>query len=186
MFIPPYRPRNLKEFDALPQSIKTLFDNTINENVRYQDLFKRAERAKNAGNYVEALGVYKQLDNIRLVTQQKLLSKQEETVSLLSLGLSKERLDKINILSLAIYMACDMIDSLALDINEELKKHDKTARFEMFDPIIKIGVAAKENIRYLWKNTNLFDTDDFGEQSDSMREMLINKAKKVYAKYAKV
>lgn len=184
MFIPPYKPQNLEEFEELPQSLKDLFNKTINENVRYIDLLKRAEKAKQNGNYVMTLDIYRKLDYIRLVTQKNLLQRKEETVSIAKLGLSHEQLDKINTLSIAMYMACDMLEFFALDINEELKKLDSTARFEMFDPILKIGKAARENLRYLWKNTSMFETEDFNNQSDNMREMLVNKAKKVYIKYA--
>lgn len=184
MFIPPYKPNNLKEFSELPQNVRELFEKTINENTKYQALLKEAERAKQRGNYIMVLNVYRKLDAVRLLAQNNLLEKQEQTVSLLSLGLSHEQLDKINTLSIAMYMACDMIEFFAMDINEELQKTDKTARFEMFDPIINIGKAAKDNLRYLWKNTTMFETDVFNDQSDDMREMLVNKAKKVYVKYA--
>ena len=185
MIIPSYKPQNVKEFDELPQNLKELFEETIQSHYQYKRLLSVAEDAKKRGNLVAALNTYKRLDSIRLITQAKLLQKQQEqTVSLLSMGLSHEQLDKINTLTIAMYMSCDMIECLAMEVNEELQKVDKTARYEMFDPIIKIGKSAKENIRYLWKNTTMFETDDFGEQSDKMREMLINKAKKVYIKYA--
>ena len=185
MIIPGYKPQNTKEFDELPQNLKDLFEETIQSHYQYKRLLSVAENAKKRGNLVAALNAYKKLDSIRLVTQAKLLQEQQEqTVSLLSMGLSHEQLDKINVLTIAMYMSCDMIECLAMEVNEELQKVDKTARYEMFDPIIKIGKSAKENIRYLWKNTTMFETDDFGEQSDKMREMLLNKAKKVYIKYA--
>ena len=185
MFIPSYKPQNVKEFDELPQNVKDLFEKTMSENAKYRDLLKQAEKAKQRGNYVAALNVYRKIDTVRLIAQKNLLEHQEEEiVSVLSLGLSHEQLDKINTLSIAMYMACDMIEFFAMDINEELQKFDKTARFEMFDPILKIGKAARENLRYLWKNTSMFETDVFNDQSDDMREMLVNKAKKVYVKYA--
>lgn len=185
MIIPGYKPQNVKEFDELPQNLKDLFEETIQSHYQYKRLLDVAEDAKKKGNLVAALNTYKRLDSIRLITQAKLLQKQkEQTVSLLSMGLSHEQLDKINTLTIAMYMSCDMIECFAMEVNEELQKVDKTARYEMFDPIIKIGKSAKENIRYLWKNTTMFETDDFGEQSDKMREMLLNKAKKVYIKYA--
>ena len=185
MIIPEYKPQNVKEFDELPQNLKDLFEETIQSHYQYKRLLDVAEDAKKRGNLVAALNTYKRLDSIRLITQTKLLQEQrEQTVSLLSMVLSHEQLDKINTLTIAMYMSCDMIECLAMEVNEELQKVDKTARYEMFDPIIKIGKSAKENIRYLWKNTTMFETDDFGEQSDKMREMLINKAKKVYIKYA--
>ena len=183
MLIPPYNPQNLSDFTELPQRTKVIFEETIKENFRYAQLLKEAERARKTGNYVLVLKTYHKLDEIRLLAQKHLLEQQEETVSLLDLGLPKDKLDEINIMSLAMYIACDMIESLALDINKELKKFDNSLRFEMFNPIIAVGKEAKENLRYLWKSTSVFETDDFGDQSDKMMEMLLNKAKKVYTKY---
>ena len=57
----------------------------------------------------------------------------------------------------------------------------------MFDPIRKVGKEARDNLSYLWKNTSMSDMEVFNvfnNNSDDMREMLVNKAKKVYRKYA--
>lgn len=50
---------------------------------------------------------------------------------------------------------------------------------------MKLGKEARGNLTYLWKNTSIYDTEDFNNKADNIREMLVNKAKKVYIQYAK-
>lgn len=172
----------------LPEHVKQKFENAFEKNDKVVKLKRDIDIAFRAKQYVTELTLRKKLDEVRLKAQKDLLSKQEdsvEQVTLLQMGLSHEVLDKINTLTIAMYMASDMLEFFAIDINSELKKADPTARFEMFDPIREVGKKARENLSYLWKNTSMYDTEDFNNQADNIREMLVNKAKKVYLKYAK-
>ena len=172
----------------LPEHVKREFEDTFGKNDKVVKLKRDIDIAFRAKQYVTELTLRKKLDEVRFKAQQDLLKRQEDSVehvTLLQMGLSHEALDKINILIIAMYLASDMLEFFALDINSELKKADPTASFEMFDPIREVGKKARENLSYLWKNTSMYDTEDFNNQADDIREMLINKAKKVYVNYAK-
>lgn len=172
----------------LPEHVKREFEDTFGKNDKVVKLKRDIDIAFRAKQYVTELTLRKKLDEVRFKAQQDLLKRQEDSVehvTLLQMGLSHEALDKINILIIAMYLASDMLEFFALDINSELKKADPTASFEMFDPIREVGKKARENLSYLWKNTSMYDTEDFNNQADNIREMLVNKAKKVYVKYAK-
>ena len=179
---------NISGWDDLPQHVRDEFENVFKNNIKASNLLQQAENAQRSGDYIIALNLYKKLDEIRLKAQYELMYnkiREVEKVSLLQMDLPREQIDRINILTIAMYIACDMIDFFALEVNEILRKKDDTARFEMFDPIRKIGKEARENLTYLWKNTSMFDTNAFHERSDDMREMLVNKSKKVYDNYNK-
>lgn len=178
---------NIKGWDELPQHVRDNFEKSFQSNPKAEQLRQVAQNAERLGQYIIALDAAKKLDEARIRAQYKIMNNQEqevEKVTLLQMGLSHEQLDKINVLTIAMYMACDMIEFFAIDVNEILKKQDPTASLEMFDPIRKIGREARANLSYLWKNTSMFDTEVFNDNSDNMREMLVNKAKKVYKKYA--
>ena len=179
---------NIKGWDELPQHVRDNFEKAFQNNPKAEELRQVAQNAERLGQYTIALDAAKKLNEARMRAQHNLMHNQEqevEKVTLLQMGLSHEDLDKINTLTIAMYMACDMIEFFALDVNSILQKQDKSARFEMFDPIRKVGKEARANLSYLWKNTSMFDTEVFNDISDDMREMLVNKAKKVYRKYAK-
>lgn len=172
----------------LPEHVKREFEDTFEKNNLVIKLKRDIETAQRTRQWVKELTLRKKLDEVRFKAQQDLLKQQKDSVehvTLLQMGLSHEALDKINILTIAMYLASDMLEFFALDINSELKKADPTASFEMFDPIREVGKKARENLSYLWKNTSMYDTEDFNNQADDIREMLINKAKKVYVNYAK-
>lgn len=180
--------KNIPGWDELPEHVRQDFEDAFANNPKAVNLLKKAEYAKSRGDYIAAMSIYKKLEKARFAAQYDLMHHEEqavEKVTLLQMGLSNEDLDKINVLTIAMYMACDMIESFALDVNSILRKQDKTASFEMFDPIRKVGKEARSNLSYLWKNTSMFDTEVFNNNADDMQEMLVNKAKKVYRKYAK-
>jgi len=172
----------------LPEHVKQKFDETFENNSQIIKLKRDIQIAQQAKQWVMELNLRKKLSEVRFKAQQDLLANQEdsvEQVTLLQMGLSHEALDKINTLIIAMYLASDMLEFFALDINSELKKADPTASFEMFDPIREVGKKARENLSYLWKKTSMYDTEDFNNNADDILAMLINKAKKVYVKYAK-
>lgn len=172
----------------LPEHVKREFDDTFEKNDKIIKLKRDIQIAQQTRQWVMELNLRKKLSEVRLKAQKDLLANQEdfvEEVTLLQMGLSHEALDKINTLIIAMYLASDMLEFFALDINSELKKADPTASFEMFDPIREVGKKARENLSYLWKKTSMYDTEDFNNNADDIRAMLINKAKKVYVKYAK-
>ena len=171
----------------LPEHVKREFDETFEKNDKIIKLKRDIQIAQQTRQWVLELNLRKKLSEVRFKAQKDLLANQEdsvEEVSLLQMGLSHEALDKINTLIIAMYLASDMLEFFAIDINSELKKADPTASFEMFDPIREVGKKARENLSYLWKKTSMYDTEDFNNNADDIRAMLINKAKKVYVKYA--
>ena len=138
--------RNIPGWNELPEHIRQNFEDAFATNTKAVILLKQAEQAKSRGNYIAAMSAYKKLEEARFIAQYDLMHKEKqevEKVTLLQMGLSHKDLDIINTLTIAMYMACDMIEFFALDVNSILQKHDKSARFEMFDPIRKVGKAEK-------------------------------------------
>lgn len=173
----------------LPEHVKKAFEDSLNKNPKMIRLQQELSRATQQRNFVKELDLRKKIQEIRFIAQRNLINSKEQDVeevtTLFNMGLPHETLDKINILMISTYMALDMIEFFVLDINSELKKADPTASLNMFQPIMKLGKEARGNLTYLWKNTSIYDTEDFNNKADNIREMLVNKAKKVYIQYAK-
>lgn len=179
---------NIAGWSDLPEHVRLTFESAFNKNPKVVKLLKQAQDAYLNKDFATAVNCYHVLDEARLKAQLSLMQEKErevEEVSLVEMNLSQQDLDKVNILTIAMYMACDMIEFFVTDVNEILSKQDPTARLEMFEPIRNAGKAARENLYYLGKNTKMYETEFFNDSSDNMREMLINKAKKVYIQYAK-
>ena len=178
---------NYPGWEELPQSVRDEFDACMKSNKKAIQLRQQIELYQRTRNWVKELYARKKLDEATFKAQRDVYLKFKNRVQKMTLreaGLSEEQLDKVNILMIATYMACDMIEFFCIDINSELRKIDKDFSLDMFDKMRDLGKEARDNLTYLWKNTSMFDTEDFNDMSDDIRGMLINKAKKVYVKYA--
>lgn len=174
-------------WESLPQKVRDEFDDCMNRNKKVIQLKQQIELYQRTRNWVKELDARKKLSEATFKAQRDIYLKfqnRTQKMTLKSIGLSDEQLDKVNILMIATYMACDMIEFFCLDVDSELKKVDKDFSLDMFDKLRDLGKEARDNLTYLWKNTSMFDTEDFNNMSDDIRGMLINKAKKVYVKYA--
>lgn len=119
--------KNIPGWDELPEHVRQDFENAFATNSKAVNLLKQAEQAKSRGNFLAAMSAYKKLEEARFIAQYDLLHNEEqevEKVTLLQMGLSQEDLDTINTLTIAMYMACDMIEFFVLDVNSILKKQD--------------------------------------------------------------
>lgn len=178
--------KNAEGWDELPEHVKTLFETTFEENPKTKLVREKIMREERNKRYATAAAIRGSLERARIEAQMTLINDQQQAVqrvSLLEMGMPHDAVEFINVRSIAMYLACDMIEFFSMDINEMLKRHDPTASFDMFDPVIKIGKEAKENLTYLWKNTRMFDTEFFNDSADDIRAMLLNKAKKVFKNY---
>lgn len=94
--------------------------------------------------------------------------------------LPKETKEKIDILYITTFMACDIIESAALDMNDVLKKVDKSLSFETFSEMVKIIRVAKEKLSFFGKDSDCPAKSIWAEKCDNMYAVMQSKAKKIY------
>lgn len=180
--------KDIAGWDVIPEDVRREFDNAFNKNIKVVELNQCISLYQKNRDFIKELQARKMLQSIREKAQEDLLSQLQDkaikiTTTLRDIGLTDKQMNRVNVLMIAAYMACDMIDALCIDINSELRKVDDTAELAMFQPMRELGKQAKENLTYLWKSTHMFDTDVFNDVSDDMLEILTNKARKIYRKY---
>ena len=180
--------KDIAGWNVIPEDVRRDFDDAFNKNTRVVELNMRIKQYQHNRDFIRELQARKMLQSIREKAQEDLLSQLQDkaikiTTTLRDIGLTDKQMNRVNVLMIAAYMACDMIDALCIDINSELRKVDDTAELAMFQPIRELGKQAKDNLTYLWKKTDMFDTDVFNDVSDDMLEILTNKARKIYKKY---
>ena len=175
-----------QQYEELPQAVKDRFEASWAAHPSVITLQTRIEDAKMKKNYPLALQLSKDLERNKWTAIEILLKDVEAEVrhvSILELGMPREDVDKVNYLTIAMYMCCDMIEWIDLEVNSTIRKTAPDNEFHMFDDIIKAGQAAKERLKYLEKNTTLLKDGKFYNRSDNMYEMVINKAKKFYREF---
>lgn len=175
-----------QEYNKLPATVKDRFESKWAGHPSVISLQTRIADAQQKKNYPLALQLSKELESRKLKAKEILLADAEaevRRVNILELGMPREDVDKVNYLTIAMYMCCDMIDWIDLQVNSTIRKHAPDNEFHMFDDIIKAGKAAKDRLKYLSENTTLLKDGKFYDRSDNMYEMVINKAKKLYRQF---
>ena len=175
-----------QEYNRLPVTVKDRFELKWAGYPSVISLQTRIADAQQKKNYPLALQLSKELESRKLKAKKILLDEAEaevRRVNILELGMPREDVDKVNYLTIAMYMCCDMIDWIDLEVNSTIRKHTPDSEFHMFDDIIKAGKAAKDRLKYLSENTTLLKDGKFYDRSDNMYEMVINKAKKLYRQF---
>lgn len=100
----------------------------------------------------------------------------------LMLEMTNEDRDEINTLSNGIIMLCDMIETFSMDLNEILHKYHPDFHIEMYEKFKDIGKEAKDQMRFMAKNTNELYQVNFADYADDITKMVKNKAKSLVRK----
>ena len=91
--------------------------------------------------------------------------------------MSEEDREEINVLTNSIIMLCDLVETFTMDCNEILKKYHPDYRIEMFDKVSECGKAAKAQVDFMSKSTDMVYQCAFAEDADKITEMVRNKVK---------
>ena len=174
------------EFDKLPEFVRDEFNREFEKNALCQKIQKAIEVATRERQYVTVLQLRQKLDKIREYTIRELLESENSEVRVLKsteLGLTRQEIDEINELQIALYMLCDVMDSIIIDINSLLKRKNENVSFRMFDDIKELGKRVKERINYVEREIDLIEDGELYDNSDNLYEMLMNKSRKTYNIY---
>lgn len=173
-------------FDKLPEFVRNDFNKEFMNHPTYRKIQQAISAANKMRQYVSVLQLNQKLDKIREEAMRNLLESENGEVEMLKstdLGLNQEEIDKVNELQIALYMLCDVMDSIILDMNSLFKKKDKDVSFEMFDDIKELGKRVKERINYVERELDLIEEGELYDNSDNLYQMLLNKSKKSYKIY---
>lgn len=99
-----------------------------------------------------------------------------DNINIESIGLSHEQKERINTLVITMFMCCDIIDSIIMDVNDVIKKKDDTLQFEQFDEVKELAKMVKGKLAILGKQTKFLKSNDWGNIVDNMYQMMYNKA----------
>ena len=169
--------------DNLPPELYKQFLEYLNNNPRYRRLFKEQQEAKSQKEYMSSAVLTHHVMELK----QKLFNnfiqrvkREGRKLDIKQISLPKETKEKIDILYITTFMACDIIESAALDMNDVLKKVDKSLSFETFSEMVKIIRVAKEKLSIFGKDSDCPAKSIWAEKCDNMYAMMQSKAKKIY------
>lgn len=159
---------------------------TFYQNPKVKELQIQADRLSASGNYAEALKLRKVIMDLFEKCEQEYVNKfnkADEEIKLIETNIPPQDMRQITKRILSLFMCCDIIETLIMDINDVLHKYDKSFRFNQFDELEAIAKSAKDKLEFLSKSTEYMDTMKWADACDDMCSMMVNKANGLLNKY---
>lgn len=166
--------------DDLPPDVVEQMREAIRKEPQMQSLQQTKLQALKAYNYVEVSRLAKLLKDVenRVINDYLANYKgQSERMDSLLTDMSEEDRESMNVYTNAIIFLCDMIETLASDSDQILKKYHPDYNLEMFDKITQLGQEAKNHVKFMSDNTDMVYQVTFADKADDISELLMNKVK---------
>ena len=143
------------------------------------------QEAQRVGNYQKALYIAQQVDNLWTICLNNYMKKIENEgrqISLSAAGLPEKDREEILNRVMVLFICCDIIESATVDMNDALRRTDKTASITTFDDLRQTLSLAKEKLKYLQDKGDYMKDLVWADNCDNMYEMMINKAASIIRK----
>lgn len=170
--------------NAHPDDIKA-FDQFFWKNPEVIKIMHRIEQYQQTHKYVQCMQEKQKLDQIRRKSFENFIRDYEvkvRTIDLKDIEMPDVEKATINELYITIYMACDIIESGVLDINDALHRVDKSLEIVQFDELKELAKEVKKKLNYLQRTENYMNMNTWGDKCDNMYQMMRNKAKAIIKK----
>ncbi len=172
----------------LPDYIKGMMRAKFDADPRVRELNVRAHRLQQTGNYMGAMQVRKQIEQLFdkvIVSYCAEAESQVKEVDMDTMKIPAEDKAKINMLMVAMYMAVDIMDSCLMDINDTLHKTDKTLNYDKILELKETAHLCREQLKVFGSQADYLQYAQWGDVTDNMYEMIQNKAKAIINKIEK-
>lgn len=143
------------------------------------------QEAQRMGNYQKALYIAQQVDNLWTICLNNYMQKIENEgrqISLSAAGLPEKDREEILNRVMVLFICCDIIESATIDMNDALRRTDKTASITTFDDLRQTLSLAKEKLKYLQDKGDYMKDLVWADNCDNMYEMMISKASSIIRK----
>ena len=159
----------------LLDKVRCKFDNdptVIRLRIEQQQMMSR-------GHYPEALNIGKRIEILFAEVMQAIIAEAEKEVEQIPLShikMAKTDEERVCMLGLVMFMACDIIETAVMDVNDVLHRYGKDITYEMFDDMRELSKMAKSKLKFLQKNSSYMEDLAWADKCDNLYEMMQNKA----------
>lgn len=164
--------------NAHPDDVK-IFDESFFRNPSVIKILHEIDVYERNHQYVNALNAHKRLDELREKSFEIFIRDYEiktRNVDLKDIPLPDCIRQRINMLYICVYMACDIVESAVLDLNDTLHKADATLTVERFDELVKLSKDVKKKLNFLQRTDNYMNMEAWGDRCDKVYEFMQQKA----------
>ena len=167
--------------NAHPEDVK-IFNESFFRNSTVLSMLKKIEQYEARKQWVQALNAKKKLEDLREKSFAIFIKNYEiktRKVDLKDVDLPDETRKRVNQLYVATYMACDIIESCVLDLNDTLHKVNMTLTVEQFDELVKLAKNVKEKLNFLERTDNYMNMAAWGDRCDDVYDFMQQKAQDI-------
>lgn len=170
----------------VPSEMLQQIRNQFESDVQIRQLRIKQNLLQRTGNFAKAMELGKTIENLYEKVIDNYIEetiKESDSFSLEEAGIPVNDIKKVNEYALTMFMACDIIQSCIIDINDLLHKTDKDLYYEQFDDIKQISEIVKSKLDFLQKNSTYMNNVFWGDKCDDMYSMILNKARAIIRKH---
>lgn len=156
------------------------FIKTFNATPEIKSLKEQIKNLERSFKLVAARQIASKVERIKLIAAQNLLKetkKREKTLNLFDLGFTDEEVEKILSYRMCLDVLADCVETFVLDINDILRKKDKSLYFEDFLPISKLLEESRKKLAWESENTEYRKYEPWGDRCDELIERVKETAK---------
>lgn len=170
----------------IPEDIAQMIRMEVRAKEKYQEVVKKRNQLLLHRRYVEAASLsagLKDMEDKALYAWLEYAANQAVPVNDLIESMSDEDKEVMASYCNALMMTSDILETLIMDSAQLIRKYHPHTDFVMFDELNMVAKKAAAMVRMLEKyKDDEFYTNNYGDMTDNLYEMIFNKARSFYRK----
>ena len=166
----------------IPQEMMAQIRQQFDSNPDVVKLRVRQRQLLMAGNAEAALAMGATIEKLFADVVLEYMQEAEknlEKVNLSDLHMTTEDEERVAMLGIVMFMACDIIESAVIDVDDTIHRYNKEYSFEMFNDIRELSRMAKEKLKFFQHESAYMEDLAWGNLCDESYKLLTNKASKL-------
>ena len=169
----------------IPQELYSKIQQSFDSNRDVMLLRTAQQNAQRSGDFGKALKIAKDIEALWVICLDNYMKKAERESDVFDTETAdipvKDKDDMLQSV-MVMFMACDIIESAAIDMNDVLHKTNPNTNFTLFDDIKQALGLAQEKLKYFNKNGEYMKDLAWADACDNMYLLMRNKAKSIINK----
>lgn len=166
--------------DLTPEVVESMREE-IRASKEYQSLLIKKNNLLKQCRYMEAMNLSRTMEEVETLAIKEYLRHYEgevRKVNELTASMTEEDKEMMSAYGNSLVMLADVMETMCIECNQLIQKYHPSFRIEMFDKLTELGKEAKKHVRMLDDySTDDFYTSAYGDATDKLCEMAVNKAK---------
>lgn len=167
--------------ESMMKDIRAVFEATPD----VRKLRTQQQMLQRSGRFREALDVAQKLDGLFSVVVDQYMKQTEEevmTIDTETADIPQKDKDAMMEKIMVLFMACDIVDTAVMDLNDILHRSHPDIDITTFNDIKQISAMARKKLQYLQEKGDYMQDLIWADKCDNMYEVIQSKARSIIRK----